>query len=44
MEGMVANYTRDYGRTNPRWFGDYSYIWRKLPEWISCIPITIWML
>jgi len=32
MEGMVANYTRDYGGTNPRQFGISSCEHRNLLE------------
>ncbi len=44
MEGMVANCTRDYERTNPRQFGDCSCRWKSLYEGIGCIPVTIWRL
>jgi hypothetical protein len=44
MEGMVANYTRDYGGTNLRKFGDCLCIWQNLIEWTSCILVTIWRL
>jgi hypothetical protein len=44
MEGMVANCTLDYGRIDPRQFGDSLCKWRSLLKWTSCIPYIIWWL
>jgi hypothetical protein len=44
MEGIVANNIGDYGRTNPRQFGDSSCKWRSLLEWTGCIPVIVWWL
>jgi hypothetical protein len=44
MERMVANGKANYKRTYLRQFGDSSWKWKSLFEWISCISVTIWWL
>jgi hypothetical protein len=41
MEGMVANNIGDYERTNLRYFGDSSCIWKSWLEWIGCISVIV---
>jgi hypothetical protein len=44
MEGMVANHTWDYKRTNLRQFGDNLCGWKILFECTSCTSVIVWRL